>query len=1269
MKTILGELEQKNKKLYESYLHTYDVAVKEWLPLVTSNLSSFNSLPHLLGVISRVETLLFSKQYCEIELTDMELYILISSCLLHDLGKASIFKDGKKKKSDPGDKEKGLAYISPIAKKTCYHHNAKLKCGLCSKCAFNAWVLNTDAYEPDKTETGSEIRLPENIKRACAGIEHGQISSMVISESWHNLGLYSQKAADIISVVCCFHSCPKNIDCFIHNDYYIEDFGRIRARLLAALLVMGDHLDDSFKRASPEYFSSFREIEQIGKFRNKVQYTRIDKNNRMICSVLNRRYIQFDDMFGTLPQDYDDPKRSKKEADRIADRNEGVYSDDKINILYQYLKMHILNGVDTGAIPRAEERSRYSVITSLMDHAKESYKELTPISNELHVLGIPIKNWFIECDGHLFGMEYNAEGKFEACKYFIEPALDIDFCNKVFFAMYNMSSSVFGKTAFSYYDIINFLSEYPSSLDRVTVAVKRIERMLRFYNELYHSDKSSAQYEVYAGEKVWKLSRNDASENGNARNYISAVFEAINQSETQRKEKANERRADENPSPKAEETGNKLYVHIGSEDYKVEYENKQSIILDSYLDILLNGETSLESAQTRERNSWNRSSKMNQYEMLKHKGLSPKEKTSAPANVKHGSFLGGLIIPNKEDKVRGSGNVVIIGEPGLGKSTLAFQIAVSCTSEKNNGIAVYYSLGTPREQLVFGMLKNSEAGEIANRSNYFPPKEDEQRPTTEIEKAENSDKERYTELWNRLKKDESGSVMPQILFPMLSPNGITDEEADGKSIFRKRFHEIEEMLRAIRQYNDRAENTVKIKIVIIDSLNDLSNDPLNKTEVRKLFNLFEDNGILGIFTVGENKYHTREEMINVDAIKYDADTVIQLRKVQYRNYTCNLFSVNKSRYISSILGEHPYKIKTPYALNNTDRTFSAMKKYIEVIPSVHYIITGTSSNPFLKNEGRKMFAEGKDDDKTKDTVFGIDNLLSVLPDKYSDRHRKGTAKIVNISGDSGCFKSDIAMNAALYSLLQDESCLVIRMSERNYFEDNGFRIESTLFDACKEKGYSVGNTICFNDRTNTEIGIPINLNKRDLFCWEMEQQSGSQKQNKTYMYEAIYKSGALMPEEFINDIIFFIINCNIKTVILTDIKYIGVSFPFLVDSPTSGDLFLSAFVHIMQNQQINLITTSSTVGFDTSANELKKIQILSDAVIECTREKTEKEIVHVTGEGSKISGKTCRINVDAPDLPEITMAFKEGQTDKGEISLKSFRIEADDTTPADRDIG
>ena len=463
MPTMETELQRLNPELWNSYEHSYNKAIKEWLPLVNSNQGSSNALPHLIGVKQHIDNLLFGENLCEIELSAAELYVLLCAVLMHDIGKAEYFKKN-------------------IADRFREVRDAFL----CSECA---------EYR-EQQKNGSESK-----------IEHAQTAHYIVANRWYDLGLYNDKLSRIIARVCCFHDCPHAKKCKLNDEYYVEGFGKIRARTLGALLLLGDHLDDSFSRSAPDYFAGFtNDIGSIGKFRSKIQYIRFDKSSKMICSVIDPAYIREEDFYYSGDVSLGVYKKSEAYA-KYKRRNCGIKQNNAL-IDYLWKRIHHENSRKLTEIRGIE----CSIIGDLFGHTSENHKELDAIRNELHILGMPIKKWMLECDGHIFEITYDdvkgkglQKTKFVKCEYALEPTIDEHFCGEVFAAMINISLAVFGRRVFTYYDILNYMHDFNDDLDRVKTAVRRIERILSFHKATRDTETPNDQYELYMNENIWTL--------------------------------------------------------------------------------------------------------------------------------------------------------------------------------------------------------------------------------------------------------------------------------------------------------------------------------------------------------------------------------------------------------------------------------------------------------------------------------------------------------------------------------------------------------------------------------------------------------------------------------------------------------------------------------------------------------------------------------------------------------------------------------------------
>lgn len=133
-----------------------------------------------------------------------------------------------------------------------------------------------------------------------------------------------------------------------------------------------------------------------------------------------------------------------------------------------------------------------------------------------------------------------------------------------------------------------------------------------------------------------------------------------------------------------------------------------------------------------------------------------------------------------------------------------------------------------------------------------------------------------------------------------------------------------------------------------------------------------------------------------------------------------------------------------------------------------------------------------------------------------------------------------------------------------------------------------------------------------------------------------------------------------QRVVFVDLKYIGSSYPFLVNSDTSGDLFLSAFVHIMRNYGMHVIMSSSESGLEASDVELRKAGILADAILRCSSEtsKGRYKPVYITGEGL-ITDRQKRAELKICEGKDYRLLFCEDGTGRASnaVKLRPFDID------------
>lgn len=704
----------------------------------------------------------------------------------------------------------------------------------------------------------------------------------------------------------------------------------------------------------------------------------------------------------------------------------------------------------------------------------------------------------------------------------------------------------------------------------------------------------------------------------------------------------------------------------------VMFDTENSVILGDYLDLLLNRATDPREAygdnvtdgvyvKYINEETQNTTSRLGQYEYILYANESEKQQKDQQGEPDF-IYIGGIRIPHYHgtDKIdEGSGNIVISGKPGVGKSTMAFQFAAACASELNHGIAVYFSLDVEEKQIVKSMRHiDSEL-----RINYlcdYPSAQS--REWNQYDAGSNEELEAM--FRNVLYKDKEHRIVPQIVFPKLSPRGISpDTSAKEDFIFLQRIEELQKLLRAISTYNmrERAKEAELrepfVKLIVIDSLDVFGERTLTREEINRLFMLFKQYGIIGVFTMGFVGYEfLNSEAVYKAAVTYQADVVIELKREFYNNYTCSYFEIIKSRHVRHVLGHHPYKVenypidaeekRTKYSFPNKD-----LIKKILVLPSLHYRISASeNSGPRPKKE--------KDNTKIR-SLFGIETIVKIMPNHFKERSLE-FPQIITISGKSGLFKSDIALNALLSGIVDyEERGLIVRLGDRDAFTVRGMRFEKGLLERIRDKGkdkdnndkgikgdkdakdkddkdikdtkdnkvifYEKGKSVIHNDEPN----------KYTLKGWSIKKE-----ETKPQLLEVTFKNGALLPEEFVDEICKIINLYGIRRVVFTDLKYIGSSYPFLVNSDTSGNLFLSAFVHIMRNYGMHVIMSSSESGLKVSDVELRKAGILADAILTCRTEINENAYeVYIEGEGLITNTQNNKAKFIIEDTEEYELQF------------------------------
>lgn len=106
MAALREALKESSPELYQAYMRSWDIAWNEWLPALAVQNDSYNSYPHIRNLETYLDQVLFDNPgscgkatgVLRVNLTPVEIYLLLCSVLFHDIGRIHA-KDGHGKKS------------------------------------------------------------------------------------------------------------------------------------------------------------------------------------------------------------------------------------------------------------------------------------------------------------------------------------------------------------------------------------------------------------------------------------------------------------------------------------------------------------------------------------------------------------------------------------------------------------------------------------------------------------------------------------------------------------------------------------------------------------------------------------------------------------------------------------------------------------------------------------------------------------------------------------------------------------------------------------------------------------------------------------------------------------------------------------------------------------------------------------------------------------------------------------------------------------------
>lgn len=562
-------------------------------------------------------------------------------------------------------------------------------------------------------------------------------------------------------------------------------------------------------------------------------------------------------------------------------------------------------------------------------------------------------------------------------------------------------------------------------------------------------------------------------------------------------------------------------------------------------------------------------------------------------------MIGSLQVPRGTvfaGKPAGSGscNIVIAGPAGSAKSTLALQIAVAIASWPNNRCAIFF----PLEESVTDVL--GKARDLSPRwyeklkpVNFLDAIHNESSPKAIgaslvhlIKHASAHPPLAEITYQSVAESDSLPFGAPIVLLPNLSPRPLKRSSPNSHPLFWERLQQLERLLTGAawaREDHEFSQQIPPISAICIDGLSTLGERPLERDELWRLFDLFRQYGVIGICTVESGV--EAAQMAASDVV----DVLIRLESEKDNGYLIRYLEIVKARYHHQVYGRHPFKIRREADVGtraNPKLPFQAVRAY----PSIHYVVFATESKP--RSSAQEPPGQA---DQDIEFDFGIAKLRHALAPSL---RRNGVLAMV---GELNTGKTRLSRHFLMWGLHKkdnrnpkQESVLLVRLHEQTSFRPKlqpRWSLAPDLLDA-EDKPL-----INWDDFREFGPGSgPWGRIEDAKMIRRCHQYAGG-----PLFFEVALKSGALLPEECIQ----FVRNVMrdqpleypVGRVVLDDVALIGSSYPFLRQSQNAGELFLSAFVHVMRNYGVDLLLLGTKTGLKEADEMVNRACTLADEVL------------------------------------------------------------------------
>jgi KaiC/GvpD/RAD55 family RecA-like ATPase len=669
----------------------------------------------------------------------------------------------------------------------------------------------------------------------------------------------------------------------------------------------------------------------------------------------------------------------------------------------------------------------------------------------------------------------------------------------------------------------------------------------------------------------------------------------------------------------------------------------------------------------------------------------------------------GLLLPLSPPGESGSCNIVIRGRPGTGKSTLALELARAiCRAGKvrypRGGesdchyFSVYASLEHSPEAVLeqakaFGWEKELWPIECLYCLPDRPSQEDLGKALGRIILSPRGrpcaeEDERQGKLGDGVAGPPHQWPRPgPVLLPRLSPRSLKGDAESAERLFWQRYTEIEYLLEAgtwlSSERDEGADSRPELKLVVVDSLNVFGDRPLEREQLFRLFDVFSRHGVVGVFVVEERE--SDEQMgispFHYNTVEYLADIVIALEVIDAQGYLVKTIEIVKSRYQNHRSGRHPFKL-----LGTSDK---AGQQGVIIYPSLHTHLSEvhakeqTPTKPIRQSSATPV--DGYCAGRTGDPL-GYSGFRAL--DRMGDFHPERPSCLAVVGGRA-TFKSVIGKSFALRAVVCGDNALLVTLKESLELDEKHFDFSQDVLDKAvmaELVGYSWPEraedwpTLTGLDAQRGVLGENKATKRHYRIAGHPDQ----------HLFGTLcvmnFVPGMLLAEEFVEELLHEIgppedagkggrgKEPRITRVVIDDVATIGVSYPFLQQSPTSGSLFLTAVVDLLKSRGIDVMLIAGESQEPGCKLVADRVVALADVIIRCDfYDVFGQRYVGVKGESPGRAAGPVELNVPGvieqvrpgerlyrvnEDLLQGLVGFETGRIERPGASLYVFQEES-----------